>query len=55
MGSVDKSLHYVGCYMDRRFKRQLVGYSTRNANMTPEACVDLCKSKGFKHAGVQNG
>ncbi|RMZ92337.1 hypothetical protein DV736_g424, partial [Chaetothyriales sp. CBS 134916] len=44
---------YNGCGTDNYYDRILTGYSTSQAGMTNEVCVELCGSKGFTVAGSE--
>ena len=46
---------YLGCYKDDRWQRDLVGFTTNFPTMTGGACVDLCRTKGFRYAATQYG
>lgn len=49
-----KKKNYKGCYRDAG-KRDLTKYLFRNAYNNIKLCVDGCKLKGYKFAGVQAG
>ncbi|RMZ74765.1 hypothetical protein DV737_g5758, partial [Chaetothyriales sp. CBS 132003] len=44
---------YDGCGTDNYYDRILTGYSTSEADMTNEVCVELCDNKGFTVAGTE--
>jgi hypothetical protein len=46
----DKS--FLGCFKDSN-KRDLSGYAFSSPKMTKNLCVDTCRRKGFKYAGLQ--
>jgi hypothetical protein len=43
---------YKGCYRDNR-NRDLKGFMITLPDMTPNKCINICKDKGFKYAGLQ--
>lgn len=43
---------YIGCFKDTS-DFDLNGYLERSTNNTPESCIAICRTKGFKYAGVQ--
>jgi hypothetical protein len=45
---------YLGCHNDTR-DRLLKGRFVSDAKMTPKKCNNICKTGGFKYAGVQYG
>ncbi|KAK5404051.1 hypothetical protein LTR06_009984 [Exophiala xenobiotica] len=48
-----KGWTYTGCGTDNYFSRILTGATESNDNMTNEACVAFCDSKGFSVAGTE--
>ncbi|XP_039290436.1 WSC domain-containing protein ARB_07867 [Nilaparvata lugens] len=48
--------YYIGCYIDGNPSRRLFGNHKVNIeNMSPKACIELCKSKSYAYAGIQYG
>jgi hypothetical protein len=45
----------IGCFRDTNNPLDLGGYLERSRQNTPERCLGMCKSKGFRFAGVQYG
>jgi hypothetical protein len=43
---------FVGCYKDTS-AFDLNGFIERSRSNTPQRCTEICRSKGFKYAGVQ--
>jgi len=50
-----KSSRPIGCFRDTNAPLDLDGYIERSQANTPGRCVAICKSKGFRYAGVQYG
>lgn len=48
-----KGWSYTGCGTDNYYSRLLTGASESNDQMTNEACVAFCDSKGFSVAGTE--
>ncbi|KAF2495129.1 WSC domain-containing protein [Lophium mytilinum] len=48
-----KGWKYIGCGTDDAGSRTLNGPQTSGPKMTVETCVDFCKGKGSKYAGVE--
>lgn len=48
-----KGFKYIGCGTDDVGSRTFTGASSFAGDMTVEKCVDLCKSKGYKYAGLE--
>ncbi|KIW14365.1 hypothetical protein PV08_07147 [Exophiala spinifera] len=48
-----KGWSYTGCGTDNYYNRILTGTSESNGQMTNEACVAFCDSKGFSVAGTE--
>ena len=46
----DKS--FLGCFKDSN-NRDLSGFSFKSPRMTKKLCMDTCRGKGFKYAGLQ--
>lgn len=46
---------YLGCYRDPNNPFDLDGYLVRSRTNTPQRCIETCRQKGFKYAGVQYG
>ena len=46
---------YLGCFVDTNSPYNLDGYLERSASNTPERCVNTCREKGFRFAGVEYG
>ncbi|XP_075237841.1 uncharacterized protein LOC142334050 isoform X2 [Lycorma delicatula] len=47
---------YLGCYKDEGIhsKRLMKGYKQNlNGKLTPELCIDICRSKGFHYSATQ--
>ncbi len=44
---------YLGCFRDPNNPFDLDGYLERSWQNTPQSCVAICASKGFRYAGVQ--
>ena len=48
---------FIGCYADATNSRVLNGFGTTTVNVigggSVETCINYCKNKGFKYAGVQ--
>lgn len=45
----------VGCFKDTNAPFDLDGFLERSNQNTPERCIAICASKGFRFAGVQYG
>ena len=50
--------NYIGCYKDSgdpfgTENRDLNGFMLSKSDMTVKKCINLCKSKGFKYAGLE--
>ena len=45
----------IGCFRDTNAPVDIDGYLERSQANTPSRCVAICKSKGFRYAGVQYG
>lgn len=45
----------LGCFKDPNSPFDLDGFLERSRQNTPERCVAICASKGFRYAGVQYG
>ena len=50
-----KGWAYQGCASDDQSSRALSGSSQTDNNMTVEACIDYCSSKGYSLAGMEYG
>lgn len=50
-----KASRPIGCFRDTNAPNDLNGYLERSQANTPDRCVAICKSKGFRYAGVQYG
>jgi hypothetical protein len=46
---------YLGCYRDPNNPFNLDGHLERSAQNTPQRCIEICKGKGFRFAGVEYG
>ena len=44
---------HLGCFKDPQNPFDLDGHLERSRKNTPERCIQICKAKGFKFAGVQ--
>jgi len=43
---------YLGCFKDQK-NRDISGFSFKSPKMTKKLCMDTCRQKGFKYAGLQ--
>ncbi len=50
-----KASRPIGCFRDTNAPLDIDGYIERSRANTPGRCVSICKSKGFRYAGVQYG
>lgn len=49
----DSRYDYLGCFIDQE-SRELGGHFEEMGHInSPQACVRLCKEKGFAYAGLQ--
>jgi len=46
---------HIGCFRDSNNPFDLDRYLERSQTNTPQKCVETCREKGFKYAGVQFG
>ena len=48
-----QAAQFLGCFKDPNNPFDLDGYLERSRQNTPQRCVQVCASRGFKYAGVQ--
>ncbi|CAH1272956.1 KREMEN1 [Branchiostoma lanceolatum] len=45
---------YHGCFEDSRWDRALIGHEWESHSLTIQDCLQRCRSRGFKYAGVES-
>lgn len=48
-----RTIIYLGCYIDSSSARDLNGYSKSNYNMNRQQCLLVCSKNNFKYFGLQ--